>query len=115
MAFLQRTHDGHAVSGDEPRTLKQNNALHLYARQLAEEMDNADLDMRLVIRFRIKPTKKNVWSEIIHPVMKALYPDRESTAELTKEEVTELYEVINKNTAEKLGISVPFPCKEKLI
>jgi hypothetical protein len=44
--------------------------------------------------------------------MSALYPGKESTTELTTKEINELYEVINRATAEKLGISIEFPSNE---
>ena len=97
------------------RTALQNNALHLYLQRLAEALDASGMDMREVIRIPIQPTKENVKENMLRPVMKAMYPDKNSTTELTTKETMALYEVMNRATAERLGISVPWPCKEELM
>ena len=97
------------------RTTKQNASLHLYLEELAEVMDSAGLDMREVVKVPIKPTKENVKEEMLRPVMEALYPDIHSTTELDTKQIQELYEVMNRFTAERLGISVPWPSEEELM
>ena len=96
------------------RTDLQNKSLHVYCENLAEALDAAGLDMRELIKVPIKPTKENVKENMIRPVMKALYPEIESTTELSTVQMQELYEVMNLATAERLGISVPWPCEESL-
>lgn len=83
--------------------------MHLYCERLAHAMDEAGLDMRETIKVPIQPTKENVKAEMVHPVMRAMYPEIESTAELSTMQMQALYEVINRATAERLGISVPWP------
>ena len=95
------------------RTIPQNSALHLYCEQLAEALDAAGMDMRKVIKVPIKATKENVKETMVRPVMQALYPEIHSTTELTTVQMQELYEVLNRATAERLGISVPWPCEEE--
>lgn len=94
---------------DKQRSTQQNRWFYKAIRQLAEDMEAAGLDMRTVIRVPIKPTVKNVKSEMVDPIMMALYPDRESSTELTTKELTELMEVLNRATSEKLGIAIMFP------
>ena len=96
------------------RTPTQNRALHLWIRRLAEAMDDAGLDMRTTIKVPIRPTEENVKAEMVKPVMEALYPDIHSTADLSTSQIGELYEVMNRFTAEKLHISVPFPSEEEM-
>ena len=96
------------------RTIPQNSALHLYLERLAEALDDAGYDMREVIKVPIKPTKENVKSEMLHPVMRAMYPDKKSTTELSTVEMQELYEVMNRFTAERWGVSIPWPSEESL-
>jgi len=40
---------------------------------------------------------------------------KESTTELTTDEITKVYEVINRFMAENHGVSVPFPSIEELM
>lgn len=75
---------------------------------LAKALDESGYDMREV-KVRIQPTPENVKAAFIHPVLEAMWPDKHSTTELTTAEVGDLYEVLNRATAERLGISVPFP------
>lgn len=97
---------------ENQRTIQQNKSIHVYCRLLAEAMMLAGYDMRTTIKVPIRPTEQNVKDEMLKPVMKALFPDKESTTQLTKEEVNILYEQMNLFTAEKLGISVEFPSNE---
>ena len=96
------------------RTKLQNRSLHKYFELLAIAMDDAGLDMRETITVPIKPTKDNVKAEMGHPIMKAMYPEAKSTADLETDQISELYEVMNRFTAQRLGISVEFPCDESL-
>lgn len=91
------------------RTQLQNNAFYKYIRILAEALEAGGYDMREVIKVPIKPTMENVKSEMVDPVMKALYPEIDSSAKLTTVQIQELYEVMNRATAERLGISIEFP------
>lgn len=96
------------------RTLRQNRALHLYIRQLAEAMDTAGMDMRKTIKVPIRPTEENVKETMIKPVMEAMWPDIHSTTELSTAQIGELYEVVNRFTAERLHLSIPFPSGEEV-
>lgn len=96
------------------RTSSQNKALHLWIRKLAEAMDDSGMDMRTVVKVPIKPTEANVKEEMLKPVMEALWPDIHSTTELSTAQIGELYEVMNRFTAERLHISVPFPSEEEM-
>ena len=96
------------------RTPKQNKSLHKYIANLAEAMDNAGLDMRETITVPIRPTPENVKDTMIRPVMSALWPEIKSTTELSTAQINELYENMNRFTAQRLGVSVEFPCDESL-
>ena len=96
------------------RTTLQNRSLHLYIRRLAEAMDEAGYDMRTVIQVPIHPTPENVKELMIKPIMNALYPEITSTTELSTAQVSEVYETVNRATAERLGIGVHFPSEEEM-
>jgi len=91
------------------RTQQQNKAFHKYIRILVEAMINQDLDMRTAVKIPIQPTMENVKATVVHSVMNALYPDVESTADLTTTQINQLYETINQFTWHKWGISIEFP------
>ena len=97
----------------EKRTEQQNKALHKYFEMLASELNDAGLDMKVVLKptVDIPWTKENIKEYIWKPVQKALLL-KESTTELTTDEVTKVYETINRLIAEKHGIHIPFPTDE---
>ena len=96
------------------RTPTQNNCLHKYCELLAEELKDSGHDMRELIKLPITPTKENVKANIVKPVMAALFPEIESTADLTSKQMCELYETMNMATSERLGISVRWPSVEDM-
>lgn len=94
------------------RTQKQNNSLHKFCELLAEAMDEAGIDMKTAVKAPIRPTKENVKETIVKVVMNALYPDVESTTQLTTKELQEVYENVNRFTGQLWGIHVPWPSIE---
>jgi hypothetical protein len=95
------------------RTNRQNNALQKYCELLADAFNDAGMDMRAVLRedVDIPWGKDTVREHIWRPIMQAK-TQKESTTQLTREEVTQIYETINRHTATKFGISVEFPCEK---
>lgn len=96
----------------EQRTLKQNKSLHKYFSLLAEELNNAGLDMKHVLTVDIPWTPENIKEWIWKPVQKAQLV-KESTTELTTAEVNKVYETVNRLMGDKFGIHVPFPSDEE--
>ena len=92
------------------RTLTQNAAMHVYFKLLADNLNGAGYDQRKLL----KETVDMPWSEhsvkefLWRPIQKAI-TEKDSTAKLNTQEISEVYEVINRHTAQKLGISVPWP------
>ena len=95
------------------RTLRQNNALQKYCELLADAFNDAGMDMRAVLRedVEIPWSKDTVREHIWRPIMLAM-TRKESTTNLTREEVTQIYETINRHTAAKFGLSVEFPSEK---
>ena len=95
------------------RTKQQNNALHLYCRNLAEALNDAGYDMKKTIKQEVDIpwsddlVKKFLW----RPIQKAV-TGKDSTAHLKKEQYNEVYQILNRHLADKLGVSVPFPQAE---
>jgi hypothetical protein len=103
------------TSPEKQRTIQQNRALHLYFQLLAERLNEAGLDMRVVLKptVEIPWTKESVKDHLWRPVQE-IYLRKDSTTELTTEEINKVYEVLNRFLGEKLGISEPFPSIEQL-
>ncbi len=96
------------------RSLPQNNSLHKYCTLLAEELNNAGMDLRAVIRDEIEIpwNKDSVKSYLWKPIQKSLF-QKESTTELTTGEVDKVYELLNKTVGERTGVFVPWPSEEE--
>lgn len=94
------------------RTLSQNAALHKYCQDVANELNEAGLDMRKVLKpgISIPWNQNSVKRHLWRPIQEAMF-DKLSTTKLETKEVSEVYEVLNRHMAEKFGISVEFPSK----
>ena len=114
-AASQSACEGKTVLFAEPkpkgtRTNKQNGALHLFLRKLSNALNDAGFDMKRVLKEEVdipwsdKSAKEFLW----HPVQKAMFK-KESSADLDTDEVSKVYETINRHLANKFGVSVPFP------
>lgn len=97
------------------RTSQQNKAIHVYCGELAQALNGAGLDMRAVlaamregveIPWSMTLVKDVIWRQIQNAMV-----DKESTTRLTPEQVSKVYEVCNRFTAERFGISMPFPSR----
>ena len=92
------------------RTALQNRALHKYCSLLADALNNAGYDMRKTLTKQAEipwsggTIKEHLWK----PIQEAVY-NKGSTTELETNEVSAVYDVLNRHTAAKLGVSVAFP------
>jgi hypothetical protein len=105
------------IKGEGTRTLTQNNAIHLWCDQLGKALNDAGYDQRAVfaqmregvsIPWRDTAVKESLWKPI-----QAAIVGKDSTTKLSTTEVSEVYEILNRWTAEKFGVSVPFPSRER--
>jgi len=102
---------------DKPvRTLTQNRAIHTYFSMLADSLNNAGYDVRKAMRHDVPiPWTERLVKELIwRKVQKAMF-DIESTTKLDVSQISDVYEVINRYTAESFCVSVAFPEKDRLI
>lgn len=95
------------------RTGRQNNALHRFFRLLAADLNDAGLDMRKTLREDIEVpwTEELVKDHLWRPIQEAVV-NKESTTDLEKQEVDEVYNVLNRHLGQRLGIHTPFPKDE---
>ena len=96
------------------RTLQQNKAIHLYCQLLADALNDAGLDIQHVltqkqvsIPWSGDRAKELLWREI----QRAMF-NKESTTELSRSEVSQVYEVLDRHISEKFGVHVEFPSEE---
>lgn len=92
------------------RTLSQNKALHVYCQELATELNNAgvsiDVFMKDIQADHTLESVKSLWRAFA----KAKY-GKESTTELTRREINDVYEEVNRHVAQ-FGIYLAFPSNE---
>jgi len=95
---------------DTNRTDRQNNAMHLWFRQVAEKLNDAGHYVRHPFSdtFEIPFTEVLVKETLYKPVLNAMY-SKTSTAKLTAKEVSEAAEVLIRWLSEHKQVYVPFP------
>lgn len=105
-----------AVKSKGRRTDQQRKAIEVYCRELATALNDAGCDQRKVlaamkegveIPWSQESVKSSLWKGIQIAVV-----EKQSTTQLTKDEVSEVYEILNRWTAQTFGVSVPFPERE---
>lgn len=100
------------IEPEATRTLPQNSSLHLYCTMLADALNAAGWDM--VKTLSLKPDVDVPWSmtsvknELWRPIQQAVI-DKQSTARMQKKDVSTIYEILNRHTSSKLGVSVIWP------
>ena len=91
------------------RTNRQNRALHLYFDLLSEALNGGGFDMKAVMGdVEIPFTPETVKSHLWLPIQKA-YLETDSTTKLKTNDVTTVYDILNKHIGERTGISINFP------
>lgn len=97
------------------RTATQNNCLHKYCELLAEELNNAGLDMRKVLKpeIDIPWTKHSAKDQLWRPIQEAM-TGHSSTTKPETTDYKEIYLVLDRHMAAKFGVSVPWPSKESM-
>ncbi len=80
---------------------------------LAEKLNDSGQDMRKTLKPEIDiPWSMETIKELMFkPIIKAMF-NVDSTTELDTKQISEAYEVLNRHTAQKLGVSVEWPHNE---
>lgn len=104
------------VDENRQRTLLQNAALHKYCELMSQALNDSGMErvkslqiLRQTPEIEIAWTPAAVKEDLWRPVQLALYPNKESTRDLDKPEVSVVYETLNRHTSEKLGVGINFP------
>ena len=91
------------------RTDQQRKAIEVYCREVAKAMNDAGHTVQTAFTADVDISQDNIKQNMFKVVMKKLYPNKESTTELETHEVTDVYENMNRITAERYGVSMQFP------
>ena len=96
------------------RTPLQNKSLHKYFDLLSNALNDSGQDMRMVLKpeIEIPWTKDSIKELMFKPIAKAMF-NVDSTTELDTKQISEAYEVLNRHTSDKLGVSVIWPHEEE--
>ena len=105
------------LSPIQQRTPQQNKGLHLFFTQLAEALNLAGLEMKVVLKgdtqiwWTLETVKEYLW----RPLQKVMF-QKESTTELEKQvEIDKIHEQLMHLLGEKHGVEfIPFPVEKKL-
>jgi len=102
---------------EKQRTSKQNQALHLFFRLLAERLNENGKDLATILAkspIDIPATEENVKEVLWRPIQEAMF-DKRSTTTLSTKDIDRIYDVINKFLGE-MQIECPtFPSIEESI
>ena len=97
------------------RTLPQNNAMYKYFAMLTEALNNSGLEIHMEflgktcdVPWTPEAVKERLWD----PIMFAL-TEKRSTAKLERDEVSKIYDVLHRHLAERHGVNVMFPSKDR--
>lgn len=98
------------------RTLKQNAALHVYFKLVADVLNDSGLDMRKVLKPQVEiPWSAETIKEYIwRPIMKAQL-NKGSTTEMTTVDIDAVFDTINRHLGEKFGVTEPFPSYDNIL
>lgn len=95
------------------RSMKQNNAIHLWFRLLAKKLANEGFTLNQIVKIPLVITPYDVKERMWKTVMQS-HCQKKSTTKLTKKEVTEILDIIVLYLGETYGIECPpFPSYEE--
>ena len=98
----------------KPRTIKQNDAIWAFCKDIADKCNNAGFEMQTTSPLLKNPietpwTSRSVMDKLWMAVQKAMYPNKpESSSELDTWEVAPVAETLTRHLGETHGIGVLF-------
>ena len=96
------------------RTNPQNASLWLYLKNLAEELNNAGYEMvvKIVNKEVHIPWDKDSLKRVVWDGIMLKMFNKKSSTELTRSEISEVYEVMNRFTSNSFGVGLQWPNKD---
>ena len=103
------------MSEEKPRTLKQNDAMHLWFEMLATSLNDAGLSMLKTLKAEaeIPWTAITVKELLFKKMMEAMF-NKTRTRDLTTKELTQVSETLIRYLGEKHGLETEFPSLDQL-
>lgn len=99
------------IKNIDTRTLVQNRALHKYFSLLAQTLNNAGLSVSKTIKIDVEWTQHTTKELLWKPIQKATL-NKTSTTKLNRDEISQVYDTLNRALSLKFGVSVAFPCRD---
>ena len=102
------------VHRDDTRTDRQNRALHKACELLGQALNDAGFD---ILSFPFKEgvdmpwDKESVKKRLFNPIMEAK-TEKKSSTQLTKKQVSEVWDILIRHCANVTGVSISFPTWE---
>jgi hypothetical protein len=98
---------------DKQRTNKQNNALHKFLSDLAQTLNDAGLDQRVVLKpeVEIPWTPDSAKNQLWRPIQKIM-TGHESTVDPTTKDYLAIQETLIRHLSSKFGVVPEWPCIE---
>src|SRR5262245_12906276 len=97
------------VTTEKQRTAQQNKALHVYFQLISDTLNDAGLDMRVVLKPSVEiPWTPKTVKEYLWRAVQRIQLRKESTTELTTTEIDKVVQTLNAHLA-KFGIEQQFP------
>lgn len=95
------------------RSNQQNKALHKYFSMLADKLNDGGYDVRKTLKADVDlPWSPDLIKDLMwRPLQKAMF-DVDSTAKMKRADYTKVYDVLNRHTSSKLGVSVQWPSED---
>ena len=96
------------VGGESPITERQFGALHVWCQQVADVLNAAGFDQRIVLKpeVAIDWTKESVKQSLYKPLLKAM-SGKNSTTEQNTVEPSAVAETIARHLGQKFGVVLP--------
>lgn len=99
------------------RTGQQRKAIEVYCNELAKALNDAGLDQRKVMEHMREgveiPWQQETCKDVLWREVQKAAIGKVSTTKLSTNEVSKVYEILNRWTAQTFGVSVPFPERER--
>jgi hypothetical protein len=100
----------------QQRSSQQQKAIEVYCRELADTLNKSGLDQRKVMDFMREgveiPWTQSSVKEALWRTVQIASIGKKSTADLHRDEVCKVYDILNRWTSEKIGVSVIFPSED---
>lgn len=90
-------------------TGKLRGSLHVYLEQIAQDFNDAGYDLKEIVTLPIRFTKDNVKENLFKVYMNKMYPDIESTEDLTPTQLQHVYEAFNAAISQRFGVGRDWP------